>query len=329
MPDKVKDHTHHTPRVYLRRFGTPDEMLIAERPGKQAAKPIPVPEVGVRRRFYTVELSDGTHSNEVEDKLALLEGKVKHAFREIDNETLPLDIATKVIVAEFLGQQMARGITYREMRSAHIADHEPWLRNHVRELYLKHSDKLEDPPADLNAAAGEYARAYDLTKLEDQNVVVRDAVQTGNVLTNALANMCWSFIRFREPVFLSSDQPVVCWLGPHQSSPWAPEPAIELRVPLSSTLALVASWHDRDDAPHFFDGHALAEMSINHYPARQAADWVYWRPGTSPRRDLPLHDEPLSGPPVPQSRRRELAGDMIRQRIIEKREDVIVVFTPR
>jgi hypothetical protein len=285
--------------------------------------------VGVRRRFYTVELSDGTHSNEVEDKLVLLEGKVKHAFREIDNEVLPLDIPTKVIVAEFLGQQMARGITYREMRSAHIADHEPWLRNHVRELYLKHSDKLADPPTDLNAAAKRYARAYDLTKLEDQNVVVRDAVQTGNVLTNALANMCWSSIRFRKPVLLSSDQPVVCWPGPHRSSPWSPEPAIELRVPLSSTLGLVASWHDRDDAAHFLDGHALAEMSINHYTAKQAADWVCWRPGTIPRRNLPLHDEPLSGPPVAQSRRRELAGDMIRRRIIGKREDVIVVFSTR
>ena len=124
MPEKVKDHTHHTPRVYLRRFADLDGVLVAERPGKQAAKPIPVPEVGVRRRFYTVELSDGTHSNEVEDKLALLEGKVKNAFREIDNEALPLDFPTKVIVAQFLGQQMARGITYREMRSAHIADHE-------------------------------------------------------------------------------------------------------------------------------------------------------------------------------------------------------------
>lgn len=33
-------------------------MLMAERPGRQAAKPIPVPEVGVKKRFYAVELSE-------------------------------------------------------------------------------------------------------------------------------------------------------------------------------------------------------------------------------------------------------------------------------
>lgn len=328
MPEKIKKHTHHTPRVYLRRFATSDDMLMAERPGRQAAKPIPVPEVGVRKRFYTLESSDGTHSNRVEDSLGLLENQVKQAFLQIDDEALPLDIPTKVILAEFLGQQMARGITYREMRAAHIAEHEPWLRNHVRELYLKHSDKLDNPPADLNAAADEYARNYDLSKLENQNAVVQDAVQTGVVLTNALVNMCWSVVRFPKPVLLSSDQPVVCWLGAHSSSPWSPEQAIELRVPLSSTLALVTSWHDQDDTPHFLDGTTLAEMSINYHTAKQAADWVYWSPGSSPRRELPLHDEPITGRRVEESRRRNLTAELVRERIIEKREDVIVVFTP-
>jgi hypothetical protein len=327
MPEKVKKHTHHTPRVYLRRFADSNDMLMAERPGRQAAKPIPVPEVGVKKRFYAVELSDGTRSNAVEDSLGLIEGKVKHAFREIDNEALPLDVPTKVILAEFLGQQMARGLTYRELHAAGISQGEAWLRSRVREIYLSRRPEFDDPPADLEAAADEYARNYDLSALDAQNVVVIDSLQTGVVLANALANMCWSFVSFPKSMLLSSDQPVVCWLGPHKSSPWWPEPANELRVPLSPTVALVASWHDQDDTPHFLDGTCLTAMSINYHTAKQAADWVYWMPGTNPRRDLPLNDEPITGPRVEESRRRELTGEMVRDRIIEKREDVIVVFT--
>lgn len=68
-------------------------------------------------------------SNAVEDSLGLIEGKVKHAFREIDNEALPLDDPTKVILAEFVGQQMARGLTYRELHAAGISQGEARLRS--------------------------------------------------------------------------------------------------------------------------------------------------------------------------------------------------------
>lgn len=320
MPEKVKKHTHVAPRVYLRRFAT-DGLLIAQRTGCKP-EPIGVPEVAVRKRFYTLKRSDGTSSNEVENSLGTLENKVTAAFRAVDRGPLPLDPEAKAVLAEFIGVQMSRGVRYREMRSDHIKQNEGWLREHVRELFLKHA------PSERASEAEDYASNYDLSRLETQESMVQAGIGTGIILTNALVNMCWTIVGFGKPVLLSSDQPVVCWYAPHRAGPWAPSLAVEIRVPLSPTQALVASWHDEPDRSQVLRGQALAGLSMNHYTARQAADWVYWLPGTTPRRGQPVHDEPITGPPPATSRRRELTTELV-ERLLGSREETITVFTPR
>jgi hypothetical protein len=199
VAEKVKKHSHVTPRVYLKRFAA-DGLLMAERPGNEA-QPIGVPEIAVRKRFYTLKRRDGTGSNEVENSYAFLEGKVGAAFDAIDQGALPLDPAIKALLAEFIGTQMSRGVTYREMRSDHIKRNEEWLRDHVREAFLKHA------PPERASEADEYARTYDLSRLETQTGMVEAGIGTGVILTNALVNMCWTIIRFDKPALLSSDQP--------------------------------------------------------------------------------------------------------------------------
>jgi hypothetical protein len=320
VPEKVKKHTHVTPRVYLRRFAA-DGLLVAERTGCKA-EPIGVPEVAVRKRFYTLKLSDGTTSNEVENSLGILESKVTAGFAAIDRGTLPLDSETKAVLAEFIGVQMTRGVRYREMRSDHIKQNEEWLRERVRQLFLKHAPSERAPEAD------DYAKNYDLSRLETKESMVHAGIGTGVILTNALVNMCWTIVAFDKPVLLGSDQPAVCWYAPHRAGPWAPSMAVEIRVPLSPTQALVASWHDEADRSHVLRGQTLAALSINHYTASQVADWVYWLPGTSPRRGQPVNDEPITGPPPATSRRRELTTELV-ERLLKSREEAITVFTPR
>jgi hypothetical protein len=320
VPEKVKKHTHVTPRVYLRRFAA-DGLLIAERTGCEP-EPIGVPEVAVRKRFYTLKRSDGTSSNDVENSLGILENKVTAAFMAIDRGALPLDTETKAVLAEFIGVQMTRGVRYREMRSDHIEQNEGWLREHVRKLFLKHA------PSERSSEADDYASGYDLSRLETQESMVQTGIGTGIILTNALVNMCWTIVGFDKPVLLSSDQPTVCWYAPHRAGPWAPSLALEIRVPLSPTQALVASWHDEADRSHVLHGQALAGLSMNHYTARQAADWVYWLPGTTPRRGQPVHDEPITGPPPATTRRPELTTELV-ERLVESREETITVFTVR
>ena len=219
-------------------------------------------------------------------------------------------------------------MAYRELGLDHLAKHESWLRERARQGYLKHAHLLEDPPEDLEAAAAEYAEKYDVTRFATQTEMVRRGLATGIGLANALVNMCWTIVKFDKPALLGSDQPVVCWFAPHQSSPWGPTAATELRVPLSATQALVGSWHDRDDSPKVLGGHTLAALSINYHTAKQAVDWVYWLPGTNPRRGQPLHDEPVTGPAPQKSGRRDATQELI-ERHLESREQKIAVIVPR
>lgn len=319
MPEKVKAHTHVIPRVYLRRFAVDGE-LIACRPGGQPEL-LGVPVVGVRKRFYTLRLADGRGTNQVENSLGMLEGAVQSAFTAIDRGELPLGSETKAVMAEFIGTQMARGVAYREMRNAHAQQNESWLRERVRELFIEHA------PAERHTDADDYAGQYDLSRLSERNVQIRAAIGTGQILANTLVNMRWTTIRFAGPMLLSSDQPIVCWLGPHRASPWGPWAATEIRVPLSPSLALVATWDDGPDPAKPIDGDLLNALSVNHYTRRQAVDWVYWMPGNRPRHGQPLHDEAIVGSPVQASRRRELTGELV-ARLLESREPSITVFSP-
>lgn len=170
---------------------------------------------------------------------------------------------------------MARGVAYREMRNEHVQRNESWLRERVRAIFIEHA-----PPERLAGADG-YARRYDLSRLSAQNNQIQAAVGTGQILANTLVNMRWTVVRFAKSMLLSSDQPIVCWLGPHRAAPWGPWAATEIRVPLSPTLALLASWDDRPDAAVATNRNLLKALSTNHYTRRQAVDWVYWQPVTA------------------------------------------------
>lgn len=280
-----------------------------------------MPVVGVRKRFYTLRLADGRGTNQVENSLGVLENAVQEAFSAIDQGALPLQTATKAVLAEFIGTQMARGVAYREMRKEHAQQNESSLRERVRSIFIEHA-----PPERL-AEADDYARRYDLSRLSAPNAQIQASLGTGQILANTLVNMRWTVVRFDKPMLLSSDQPIVCWRGQHQASPWGPWVATEIRVPLSPTLALLTSWDDNPDAAVATNGSLLNALSMNHYTRRQAVDWVYWQPGSNPRHGQPVHDEAIAGTPVPAGRRRELTSQLV-MRLLETREQSITVFTP-
>jgi hypothetical protein len=310
--EKLKSHTHATPQVYLRRFALDGE-LMTERPGGEA-KPLGTPVVGVRRKFYTLSTAEGG-SNLVEDQFAKLEGSVKAVFAQIDQGELPLSRDAKVVLGEFIGMQVCRGVTYREHRRAMLPSQEPRLRERLRHLFRQH-------------APGRIAEAetYDLNWLIDQNSSVAALVDTGIAMTNVLVNMRWQIARWSKPVLLSSDQPTICWHAPHQSSPWGLTQAAEIRMPLSPDRALVATWHDGGDPAEVISADRLAALTMNHHTERHAVDWLYWRPGTEPIRGHPLYDQAISGPPPSASARWQLVAKHLSE-LLQTRAKEITVFS--
>lgn len=246
----------------------------------------------------------------------VLESRVTEVFAQIDADQLPLSVSSKAVVAEFIGTQMCRGMQYRDLHRWLYDQRESALRARVRELYQEHApDRMAE------------AETYDLTRLRRQNEVVRALVGTSQLLSNVIVNMRWQIIRWAKPILLSSDQPAICWMRPHDSSPWGASNAVEIRMPLSPTEALVASWHDDPDLAEIITGDKVAAMSMNHHTRRHAMDWLYWNPGSKPAQGHPLHDRVLSGQPPRRSRRLQLVNQLA-QDLIEDKEQKITVFTP-
>jgi hypothetical protein len=300
---KVKRHTHATPQVYLRRFAVGGGLMT-----ERAPEPLGTPVVGVRTGFYTLDTPEGG-SNQFEDALGALENRVNPVFAKIDAAQLPLDTTDKVVMAEFVGTQMCRGVTYRDLHRVLFVERELFLRERVRAIFQRHApERIAE------------AEAYDLSRMTTQNEAIRASVETGQVMANVLMNMRWQVVRWSKPVLLSSDQPAVCWHAPHQSSPWGASDAVEIRMPLSPTQALVASWHDAPDGAEIIVGDKLAAMSMNHHTRRHRVDWLFWQPDTEPVQGHPLHDEPLSGPPPAQSRRWHRVHEHV-EKLIEARPD--------
>jgi hypothetical protein len=96
-------------------------------------------------------------------------------------------------------------------------------------------------------------------------------------------------------------------------------------MPLSPSQALVASWHDGPDPSAVGVLDSVGAMSLNHHTAKHRVDWLYWQPGSQPRRGHPLHDRPISGPPPAHSVRRDLVMAHI-EGLLETRRQTITVF---
>ena len=310
---KVKRHTHATPQMYLRRFALNGE-LVGQVAG-QEPKLLGTRVVGVKTGFYTVKTAQGG-SNQVEDSLGVLEGRATRVFAKIDADQLPLSTTDKAVMAEFIGTQMCRGVQYRGLHRGLFDQREPMLRERVRAIYREHApERIAE------------AETYDITRVIGKNQVIGASIETSQVMTNVLVNMRWQMVRWPKPVLLSSDQPAICWYAPHRSSPWGVSDAVEIRMPLSPTQALVASWHDAPDGAEVVVGDKLAAMSMNHHTQRHRVDWLYWQPNTEPVQGHPLHDEALSGPPPSQSLRWRVVNEHVGKLIEDRPQNGITVFT--
>lgn len=253
----------------------------------------------------------------------VLEGRANSVFTQLDDGQLPLTTADKTVMAEFIGFQMCRGMQYRDLGRLVFDQRVPALRERVRAVFREHApDRLAE------------AETYDLSPLISQNQVVLGVIRTSQLMTNVLVNMRWQLVRWAKPVLLSSDHPAICWRRPHESSPWGISDAIEVRMPVSPTQALIASWHDGPDVGEVIRGDKVAAMSMNYHTERHAVDWRFWQPQTKPVRGHPLHDLALSGDPPPRSDRwqfvAQLADELIEngEERMKRGEHRVTVFMP-
>ena len=225
---------HVIPKGYLSSFAVNGKIAVRKGGPSASVEVKPLEKAGTRPRFYRrTRPKTGAAIDDIEWSLSHIEDKAPPILRAID-DLWPLDAGNKAVLAELFGYQLVRGQRWFE-----------WHDRYIRERLVEYKQLLEIPDEEFEATKQHLlSDTYRMTKMLD----------LGMRLASILGCMHWSLINFAAPLVATSDHPVDVW--PERSSSRTPEPsahdgllnALEIRVPLSPTAALLMTWLDEPDA---------------------------------------------------------------------------------
>jgi hypothetical protein len=199
----------------------------------------PIENVGTRRRFYRrTRPETGTQINDVEWSLGQGEAAATPLLRSFA-ERWPFSTEEKGQLAELFAYQLLRGPRWK-------AEYEEGTRRFVAE-YDQRPD-VDIPPEELEAQTAVFlSDSFRLTRM----------FTMAKTATSVLGSMRWTLVEFPTPVVATSDHPVVLWPGVEPRPPQAVQvtdvgilECIEIRLPLSSSGAVLMTWSDMADEDH-------------------------------------------------------------------------------
>jgi Protein of unknown function (DUF4238) len=271
---KVK-HSHIVPNFFLRLFAD-GEKIAMRLIGESTSKTIGVRDAGVRRDFYRRTRPSGEAIYDIEWSLSQAEATAAPVLKSLPS-AWPLPLQTKAIVAQFVALQLVRGPRWHRF-------HEEFVPQALAEQRNKGLPGLTDVGT---AVAGDEILSRVQEHLEsDTERHVRMLSMYPKVAT-IFASMGWTLLKFPRPVLAVSDHPVVVWPLEGARKP-QPHPhgaglldILEVRVPLSSTLALLMTWRESDE-PQPVPGKRQYAGNLNAFTLAEAEQQWFHRPGTSP-----------------------------------------------
>ncbi len=266
---------HIVPRFYQLNFAVNDQVEVWMKK-RQRFERRNVDTAGTRSKYYRRVRPDGSQIDDIEATLSVLEGEARGPLLELI-EGEELTTSRKATIAQLLGMQLARGPHFYEDRT------ELWT-NAIRDLGVD----------DFTPAARRQF-GYDIEAIKrgvteratHSTPATTSMLRVGSRLGSMLANMRWQLITAPEPWFAYSDHPVVLWpAGVTRTAPFArqqhgPGGAIEVRAPLSPTLAVVMTWHEMPDVDRTPVERGIA-AEFNAFTIGQADEQWMHMPGAVP-----------------------------------------------
>jgi len=268
---------HIVPRCYLLNFAAAESLMLNV-DGKEILNPTSVDDAAVRRTFYRRYRPDGTPIDDVEWSLSQLEDVVGPMLPHV-RQAWPYAIEQKGKLAEFLAFQFVRGPRWKSWREEEARrrieeqrrNPEPILRNGIW-LPVTHKtiNELEDH---LLSETGWLVRMMSLA----------------NKLIDIFGSMRWHLIEFDRPLLAVSDHPIIGWhMKDDARSPEPNRPGdgalnfLEVRAPISPSLALLMTWQDLPDSKNPIVGTEAIAANINAFTIANAErQWMY-QPGSTP-----------------------------------------------
>ena len=266
---KVKK-SHIVPKTYQRNFAVRERVAV-HRPGRPDCFAMNVKDAGTRSKFYRRTRPDGTSIDDVETSLTYVEEAGGPVLTQII-EGEPLTLDRKNALAQFFGTQVVRGPAFFDERTQTVQE------------IVASLDAAQVRPNALRAAAGD----VDLVRHQVRDAYLSDTHQLTSMLTAsfkvaaALGSMHWQLLRFDDPLLAYSDHPVVLWPLHPSAARFSPLDALEVRVPVSPTLAILGAWTDRPDARVAVAATPDVAAQINASTVAQADEQWMHRPGDEP-----------------------------------------------
>jgi hypothetical protein len=309
---EVKD-AHIVPRVYLKRFAI-EEALMLVIDGKALEKPISIDSAAIRKRFYRRIRPDGTPIDDVEWSLSQLEGGIASTLQSVrDCWPLPLE-GGKAPLSEFFAMQLVRGPRWKT-----------WLEQRVRKMVGELRRNPEPLRRDSGLLIAVTQKAINETEdhLLSETQWLTRMMLVANKLNEVFASMRWHLIEFDEPLLAISDHPVTAW--PLEAEYRRPQPTpaglgvlnfLEVRAPLSPTLALLMTWQDSPDTPNAIQGSEEIAANINAFTIANAErQWMHVPGGSVPIAEGYL--DPISPKLIPHYQAAEAKASMIRKKVTD------------
>lgn len=273
---------HIVPRMYQRAFAV-GGLVRVHKPGSTQCVSMSTKRAGTRGPYYRRTRPDGTTIDDVEASLAVVEDKTAPALQQLVAGAAPT-IELKLRVAQFIAVQMVRGPEFFKQQQELVEKNVPKLLDEIATPELLRAGGL-DPAT---------AESHFVESLTAETERFRDMLTMSMKVASVVANMRWSLINFDAGSLAYSDHPVVAWPAnvqetePFKHQILGPHTAIELRLPLSPTLGLLATWTDLPDR-FGVPGDADAAGQFNAFTIGQAEqEWMH-----SPVREPDIASGPL------------------------------------
>lgn len=276
MPSKKKQHT--VPRTYLANFADPasGKVWILGKAKIYASDP---KDVLTQNYFYTIRFPDGASSFLVEDTLANIESQFSTIHQEKISKYIPLTPQERAAVAIFVATTMTRTKQFRQLLEKFFGEmHEKMER--MKALPEEVKRKIATLPVHqdngtLTLTGEDVAAIHDDIGSFHSQMVIDDIEE----LAPIIYDMSWSFVvPVNDDHFLTSDAPLVL------TNPTIPrsilgvgldQKDVELTLPLSSSIALLAGWKLKNEAYTKVPTEVIKE--INRRTATHASELIIAR----------------------------------------------------
>lgn len=255
---RTKQKRHHVvPQAYLRAWADNRNQIVVYDGRADHIFTADTKNAAVRTKLYTLDLDDGTETDELERLFAQVEGPISEGIRSLRDGTWPMSPDERYLIANFIALQLARapGIPEAtEQMMAQVTEMAAKMQSAMSQM------KAETSPEEYAAYGAQMDRmravsdnpSYSLEEFQELHRHPTLLALNGVVdLVDPIAHLDYTLLESDGEEFLTSDQPVAHWPLPGQPAwmstgllnaqkstlPISPHLCIQFEVPADVTAA--------------------------------------------------------------------------------------------